>query len=151
MVILNYLQWWISVKTFCLLWCIHVHLIFSSWCETLHAVEMHSRISVRLCCLCNTKEYYLKIQYTRILKAKPIYFKYLSKNFLLRASLSRGPGGCVAQWKHSCFSPSSLGFQSQLCLDFFSLLLSLSTVLRSNPSSAKQWISQIAVSGDVQS
>ena len=34
-------------------------------------------------------------------------------------------GGCVAQRKHSCFPPSSPGFESQLCRDFFSPLLKL--------------------------
>ena len=52
-------------------------------------------------------------------------------------------GGCLAQWKHSCFPPSSPGYESRLGQDFFSLLLSLWTVLRSNPSNAKQWISQM--------
>ena len=55
---------------------------------------------------------------------------------------------CVAQRKHSCLPPSSPGFASQLHPDFtlrefFSLLISFWTVLRSNPSSAKQWISQM--------
>ena len=49
----------------------------------------------------------------------------------------------IAQWKLSCFPPSSPGFKSQLRRDFFSLLLSSWTVLRSNPSSTKQWISQM--------
>ena len=48
-----------------------------------------------------------------------------------------------AQWKHSCFPPCSPGFKSWLRQYFFSLLLSLWTVVRSNPSSAKQWISQM--------
>ena len=53
----------------------------------------------------------------------------------------------VAQRKHSCFPPSSHRFKSRLRQDFFlweyfSSLLSLS-VLRPNPSSAKQWISQM--------
>ena len=39
--------------------------------------------------------------------------------------------------------PSSPGLKSQLLRDFFSLLLSLWTVLRLNPSSAKQWILQM--------
>ena len=34
-------------------------------------------------------------------------------------------------------------FESWLCPDFFSLHLSLWTALRSNPSSARQWISQM--------
>ena len=50
---------------------------------------------------------------------------------------------CIAQRKHSRFPPSSPGFESQLCQDFFSWLLSLWTVLRSNPSSAQQWILQM--------
>ena len=49
--------------------------------------------------------------------------------------MKRG-GGCIAQWKLSCFPPSTRW-------DFFSLPLSLWTVLRTNPSSAKQWISQM--------
>ena len=62
---------------------------------------------------------------------------------------NRGPlcheprGVCVAQRMQSCFSPRSPGFESRLRQDFFSLLLSWWTVLRSNPSSAKQWISQM--------
>ena len=51
--------------------------------------------------------------------------------------------GCIAQRKHSCFPPSSPGFESCLYRDFFPLLLSLWTVLRSNPSSAKKQISQM--------
>ena len=43
-------------------------------------------------------------------------------------------GACIAQRKHSCFPPSSLGFESWLCQDFFSLLFSLWTGFRSNPS-----------------
>ena len=39
--------------------------------------------------------------------------------------------------KHSCFPPSSPGFESWPRRDFFSLLLSWWTVLRSNPSSAQ--------------
>ena len=42
-------------------------------------------------------------------------------------------GGCVAQRKHSCVPPNSPRFESQHLQDFFSLLLSLWTVLRSNP------------------
>ena len=44
-------------------------------------------------------------------------------------------GDCIAQRKHSCFSPSGPGFISRPCRDF-SLLFSLWTVERSNPSSA---------------
>ena len=44
---------------------------------------------------------------------------------------------------HSCFPSSSPGFESQLRCDFFSLLFSLWAVLRSNPSRAKQRISQM--------
>ena len=54
-----------------------------------------------------------------------------------------GVGGCIAQRKQSCYTPSRPGFESRLCQDFFSLLLSVSTVFRSNPSRAKQWISQM--------
>ena len=69
-----------------------------------------------------------------------------------------GRGVCIAQSKHSCFPPrtqkhqvqipacfppSSPRFESQLRRDFLSLLLSLRTVLRSNPSGAKQCISQM--------
>ena len=52
-------------------------------------------------------------------------------------------GGCIAQWKHSCLPPSSPGLKSWHRQDFFSLHLTWWTVLRSNPSSAKQWISQM--------
>ena len=68
-------------------------------------------------------------------------------------------GGSIAQWKnlkrhhcriedtfvlkHSCFPPSNSRFKSRLRRDFFSFLLSLWTVLRWNPSCAKQWISQM--------
>ena len=52
-------------------------------------------------------------------------------------------GGCIAERKHSCFPPSSPGFESCLYQDYFPLLLSLWTVLRSNPSSAKKQISQM--------
>ena len=45
--------------------------------------------------------------------------------------------------KHSCLPPSSPGLESQLRQDFFSLLLILRAVLRSKPSSAKQWILQM--------
>ena len=51
-------------------------------------------------------------------------------------------GGCIAQWKHFCFPPSSPGCKSRQCQDFLSLLLSLWTESRSNPSIAKQSISQ---------
>ena len=54
-----------------------------------------------------------------------------------------GGGGCVSQRKHSCFKPSSPGFESRLYREFFSIVLSLWTLLRSNPASAKQWISQM--------
>ena len=52
------------------------------------------------------------------------------------------------EWLHwaeeaLCFQPSSLGFKFWLCRDFSSLPLSLWTVLRSNHSSAKQWILQM--------
>ena len=47
----------------------------------------------------------------------------------------------IAQWKLSCFPPSSPGLDSRLRRDFFSLLLSSWAALRSNASSAKQWIS----------
>ena len=50
--------------------------------------------------------------------------------------------GCMAQRKHF-FPPSSPMFESRLLQYFFSLLLSLWTVMRSNPSSAKQLISQM--------
>ena len=51
-------------------------------------------------------------------------------------------------WLHitveaSLLPPCSPEFESRLRRDFFSLLLSLWTVLRSNPSSAKQWFSQM--------
>ena len=52
-------------------------------------------------------------------------------------------GSCIAQCKHSCFPPSSPRFESHLRQDFFSLLLISWTALRSNPSCAEQWISQI--------
>ena len=51
--------------------------------------------------------------------------------------------GCGAQRKHSFFPPSSPKFESLLRCGLLSLLLSLLTVLRSRPSSAKQWISQM--------
>ena len=49
----------------------------------------------------------------------------------------------MAQRKHYCFPPSSPGFASRHHGDFFSLLLSWWTVLRLNPSSVKQRISQM--------
>ena len=54
-------------------------------------------------------------------------------------------GGCIAQRKNSWF-------ESRLCWElslweFFSLLLCLWTALRWNPSSAKQWISQMELAG----
>ena len=52
------------------------------------------------------------------------------------------PGGCIAQRKHSCFPPSSLGSNPALAW-FFLFLLSWCTVLRLNLSCAKQWISQM--------
>ena len=52
-------------------------------------------------------------------------------------------GGCIAQRKHCCFPPSIPSFESRLGQVFFSLQLSLWTVLRLNPSSDKQWISQM--------
>ena len=54
-----------------------------------------------------------------------------------------GRRGCLAQRKYPCFPPSSPGFESWLCWDFLSLLLSLWTELRSKQSGAKQWISQM--------
>ena len=58
-------------------------------------------------------------------------------------SLSLSWNSVGAQRKHSCFLPSSPAFESRFCQDCFSLLLSLLTELRLNPSSAKQWISQM--------
>ena len=57
-------------------------------------------------------------------------------------------GDCITQREHSCFPPSSPGFESRLSQDFFlreyfSLLLSSWTVLRTNPTSAMQWILQM--------
>ena len=52
-------------------------------------------------------------------------------------------GVCKAQKEPSCFPPSSSGFEARHGRDFFSLLLSWWTVLRSNQYSAKQWISQM--------
>ena len=37
----------------------------------------------------------------------------------------RGGGGCLAHRKHTCFPPSSHGFETWLCCYFFSLLLTL--------------------------
>ena len=51
-------------------------------------------------------------------------------------------GGGVAQRKHSCFHPAAL-VSNPGSTEIFSLLLSLWTVLRSSPPSAKQRISQI--------
>ena len=51
-------------------------------------------------------------------------------------------GSCLAQRKHSCFPTRSPWFESRLPQDYLSFLLSLWTVLRLYPSSAKQWISQ---------
>ena len=45
--------------------------------------------------------------------------------------------------KHSCFPFSSPWFETHQRQDFFSLLLSLWTALRSNTSSAEKWISQM--------
>ena len=56
---------------------------------------------------------------------------------------TQGGGRYTAQGKQSYFPPSSSGFESWLRLDFFSILLSWWTVLRSNSSSAMQWISQM--------
>ena len=50
--------------------------------------------------------------------------------------------GCIAERKISCSPPSTPGFESQLCGYFFYLLLYLWTELRTNRSSAKEWISQ---------
>ena len=52
-------------------------------------------------------------------------------------------GGGIVQRKHSCFPPSNPRFESWLRQVFFSVLLSLWTILRLNPSTAKQWISQM--------
>ena len=54
-------------------------------------------------------------------------------------------GGGAVQHRGSILAshPAAIGLKSWLCHDFFSLLLSWWTVLRLNPSSAKQWISQI--------
>ena len=58
----------------------------------------------------------------------PVSLSMLRKEFsndilnMLKVSLSTlqmGGGGCIVQWKNSCFPPSSLGFKSQLCWDFF--------------------------------
>ena len=46
----------------------------------------------------------------------------------------------MEQRKQECFSPSSLGFYTRLGWDFFTLLLSSWTLLRSCQSSAKQQI-----------
>ena len=50
-----------------------------------------------------------------------------------------------ARSKHSCFPASSPGLKSWRRQDFFSILLSWWRVLRSKPSSAKQWISQMQI------
>ena len=74
---------------------------------------------------------------------------FKEKNHSEEIALSNNPigkkrRGCVAQRKHFCFPPNSPGFESRLCHDFFSLLLSRWTVLRLNPSSsAMQWILQM--------
>ena len=46
---------------------------------------------------------------------------------------------------HSCFPPSSPGFKSCHSQYFFTLQIISKNVLRLNPSSAKQWISQTQV------
>ena len=70
--------------------------------------------------------------------------KIIQKRLLLATIVLARRKGCVAQRKHFCFPPSSPGYESQLCCDFISLLLSRWTVLRSNPSSsAMQWILQM--------
>ena len=79
------------------------------------------------------------------------WFLYWLQNFIsikrfqtFESSWTNGRGGgCVAQRWRYWSPPSGLGFESQLSQDFFSLLLSLRTVLRSKPSSAMQWISQM--------
>ena len=74
---------------------------------------------------------------------------FWEKNHSEEIALSNNPigkkrRGCVAQRKHFCFPPSSPGYESRLCHDFISLLLSRWTVLRLNPSSsAMQWILQM--------
>ena len=70
--------------------------------------------------------------------------KQLLKNLehVITFCLANFSGGCIAQRNHSCFPPSSPRSESRLCRDFSSLLLSGWTVSSSNPSSAKQWISQ---------
>ena len=89
-------------------------------------------------------------------KPKPICskssFRIASQGTVFKPSASLISSLAISwgvQRKHSCFPPSSPGFESQLCQDFFSLLLNLWTELRLNPSSAKQWISrmQLAVTG----
>ena len=77
-----------------------------------------------------------------------VHFTFPFYGIELRAKISQSKFcwiclGCIAQRKHSCFPPSSPGFDFRLCQDFLSLLLSLWRVLRSNPARAKQRISQM--------
>ena len=85
----------------------------------------------------------LKRQWTRwipklpLVQARGKYLRTHQPNIMFA-----NHGGWIAQWKHFCFPPSSPGCKSRQCRDFLSLLLSLWTELRSNPSIAKQSISQ---------
>ena len=52
---------------------------------------------------------------------------------------------CVEQRKHSCLPTPATGSNPGSAEILFSLLFSLWTVSKSNPSSAKQWISQMQI------
>ena len=80
------------------------------------------------------------------------YLFQLSKNYQLLTQWNKYFGifyqlswldivGCVTLRKRWRFQPSSPEFESWLRRDFFSLKLSLRTVLRSNPSIYNYWIS----------
>ena len=83
--------------------------------------------------------------FSLFVKAFAFFFSNLTTGLILLDYLTWfvSSAWIIKRRKHYCFPPSSPRFESQLRWDFFSLLLSLRTVLRSNPSSAMQWISQV--------
>ena len=108
----------------------------------------------------STSSYFLKPDVTSVLEVlfptffcwnnffyenKKFYWIKITRVVVVQSSFEENAGfeGCVAQRKHSCFPPSSPRFESRLCRDFLSSLLSVWTVLRSKPSSAMQRISQM--------
>ena len=121
----------------------------ASYCETrrlVHLSVLSALTALKLWhCAAIKLNFKLKENVIAWLKLVMIIFSWLNLffHFFHSRTFMYTLGGCIAQWKHSCFPPSIPGFESRLSWDFFSLLLSLWTELRSHLSRAKQYISQM--------